>query len=691
MLAFEISAFQVHPTIHLKCVYQLEVIMATIDVDGMTCAVCVSRVESVILGLDGISNVAVNLASGTANFDGTLDVESVIAAVNNSGYKASKPINYFQKWSSEKESSKREIKISSISLAYSLLAMYYIMAVENGHTFFGIFSMLVVICLNWKVLEKGFKSIIYGVNMYTLVLLAFCCALFWSLANLEQPMWEATFIVIAFVGFGDSLESLARISATSSFADLSSLVSVGNIEIGDELSLGAGMVVPVDGTVIKGKTDIEQSVITGENMPVAVTVDDAVWAGSTVLDGSIIIRATTNSGLSRIDDVIRLVDNSQSQKAEIERTVDKIARIFVPVVVLLAISTFFFWRPTIGTETSLKMAITVMIIACPCAMGLATPIALFVGTSVGAKNGILLKGHRALEAASKIEVVVFDKTGTLTTGEFDVNADNEESLKIAASLEIHTSHPVATAIVKSCTDKYEATEVKTIPGWGVEGLINGKLYSVGKGDDGIEVKQEKHLLGKIHLQDTIRQDAFDALRFLDSVILSSGDNEQEVERVASELGIADARSNQSPEDKLELVQSLSNVAMVGDGINDSAALAQSNLGIAVSSATGIADISSDIVLTRDGLMTTVDALDLASKTRSNIRQNLGWAFVYNLVALPVAMGALYHSHDIVLPPWFAAAAMSLSSMCVILNSIRLRWSFERGMARRRHGSRITPR
>ncbi len=665
--------------------------MASIDVDGMTCAVCVSRVESVILELDGISNVAVNLARGSANFSGTVDVETVIAAVNNSGYKASMPTNYFEKWISENETSKREIKISSISLIYSLFAMYYIMTADNEQALFGFFSMCVVLSLNWKVLQKGFKSIKYGVNMYTLVLIAFCCALLWSLTNLEQAMWEATFIVIAFVGFGDSLESLARISATSSFAELSSMVSVGNIEIGDELSLSAGMVVPVDGTVLSGKTDVEQSVITGENMPVSVSTGDPVWAGSTVVEGSIVIRAETNSGSSRIDEVIRLVDKSQSQKAEIERTVDKIARIFVPLVIILAVSTFLIWRPTMGTEASLQMAITVMIIACPCAMGLATPIALFVGTSVGAKNGILMKGHRALEAASKIEVVVFDKTGTLTTGDFEVVADNEECLKIAASLETHTNHPIATAIVKSCSSTFEASEVTTIPGWGVKGIINGKFYSVGKGQDGIEVKQGDFLLGKIQVKDNIRNDASEALRFLDSVILSSGDNETEVSRVAEELNITDARSNQTPEDKLELIQSLSNVAMVGDGINDSAALAASDLGIAVSSATGVADISSDIVLTRDGLMTTIDALDLAGKTRRNIRQNLVWAFGYNMLALPIAMGALYHSHGLVLPPWFAAAAMSLSSMCVILNSIRLRWSFERGMARRRHGSRITDR
>ena len=665
--------------------------MATLDVSGMTCAVCVGRVENAISKINGISSVSVNLARGVANFSGDVETETVIQAINKSGYSASIPINYFDKWDLERKNSFRELIISSISLAYSLLAMYYLMTNSGDHTIIGIVSMTIVLILNRDVLFKGYKSIIHGVNMYTLVLLAFISALSWSLVNLDQAMWEATFIVVAFVGFGDSLESVARNSATSSFAKLSSMVSVGEIEVGDEVSVTAGMVVPVDGTVVSGKTDVEQSVITGEAMPVSVQAGDSVWAGSTIIDGSISIKAVSGSGSSRLDEVIRLVDSAQTQKANIEKTVDKIARVFVPLVIVLAVLTFFYWRPTIGLESSLKMAITVMIIACPCAMGLATPIALFVGTSVGAKNGILLKGHRALEAASKIETVVFDKTGTLTTGKFQVNSDNDECLKIAASLEAHTNHPIATAIVKSCNEFYEATDVITIPGWGVKGNINGIPYSVGKGEETIEVKQGEELIGHIYIVDSIRSDAFSAINKLGNVILSSGDNEVEVSRVSSELGIEDARSNQSPEDKLSLIQSLSNVAMVGDGINDAAALAEADLGIAVASATGIADISSDIVLTREGLMTSVDALDLASRTRTNIRQNLVWAFCYNIVAIPIAMGALYNSRGILLPPWFAAAAMSLSSMCVILNSIRLRWSFERGMARRRHGSRITPR
>ena len=454
--------------------------MATLDVSGMTCAVCVGRVENAISKINGISSVSVNLARGVANFSGDVETETVIQAINKSGYSASVPINYFDKWELERKNSFRELIISSISLAYSLLAMYYLMTSNGDHTIIGIVSMTIVLFLNRDVIFKGYKSIIHGVNMYTLVLLAFISALCWSLVNLDQAMWEATFIVVAFVGFGDSLESVARNSATSSFAKLSSMVSVGEIEVGDEVSVTAGMVVPVDGTVVSGKTDVEQSVITGEAMPVSVQAGDSVWAGSTIIDGSISIKATSGSGSSRLDEVIRLVDSAQTQKANIEKTVDKIAKIFVPIVIVLAVLTFFYWRPTIGFESSLKMAITVMIIACPCAMGLATPIALFVGTSVGAKNGILLKGHRALEAASKIETVVFDKTGTLTTGKFQVNSDNDECLKIAASLEAHTNHPIATAIVKSCNEFYEATDVITIPGWGVKGNINGIPYSVGK-------------------------------------------------------------------------------------------------------------------------------------------------------------------------------------------------------------------
>ena len=663
--------------------------MATIDVSGMTCAVCVSRVENIISDIDGITNVAVNLAKGTANFSGEVDVETVIKAVNESSYKASRPINYFQKWNAEKQKYILKLKLASVSLIYSLFAMYYLMTTEGNNAVFGISSMVLVLSFNHDVLQKGYRSIQYGVNMYTLVLLSFICALTWSLLYPEQAMWEATFIVIAFVGFGDSLESLAKNSATSTFAQLSSMISVGDTDIGDEVALTAGMVVPVDGVIIRGNTDIEQSVITGEIMPLSVGKGDNVWAGSSVIDGSILIKAISSSGSSRIDEVIRLVESSQLNKAKIERTVDKIAKVFVPIVMILSTATFIFWQPSLGTKSSLSMAITVMIIACPCAMGLATPIALFVGTSVGAKNGILLKGHRALEAASEIDVIVFDKTGTITTGDFDVTADSEECLKIAASLEAHTSHPIASAIVKSSPDFYEASEVKTIPGWGVKGYIDGEIYSVGKGEENIEVRRGENLVGFIFVTDSVRNDAFQAINHFENVILSSGDNDNEVARVAAQLGIKDARSNQSPEDKLLLIQSLSNVAMVGDGINDSAALAAADLGIAVSSASGIADLSSDIILTKEGLMGAVDALDLANRTRMNISQNLLWAFLYNIIAIPVAMGALYHSHDIVLPPWFAAAAMALSSICVILNSIRLRWSFERSLVRRRHGSPVT--
>ena len=665
--------------------------MATLDVDGMTCAVCVGRVEKAIYSVEGVKSVSVNLATGIANFNGEANIDDVISAIDNSGYVGSKQINFFEKWNSEKNDSIKELKLALFSLLYSLLAMYLIMTTEGNHTFFGIFSMSVVLMMNRNVVIKGFRSLLNGVNMYTLVLLAFLSALIWSLLYIEEAMWEATFIVVAFVGFGDALESFAKVSATSSFAELSSLISKGEIDIGDELTVNAGMVVPVDGIVLSGKTDIEQSAITGESMPVSITSENSVWAGSIVLDGSIVIRATSSSGASRIDEVIRLVETSQNQKANIQKTVDRIAKFFVPVVVTLAVITFLYWSPERGTQPALMMAITVMIIACPCAMGLATPIALFVGTSVGAKHGILLKGHSALEAASIIETVVLDKTGTLTTGEFEVVADNEECLKIAASLENHTSHPIATAIVKSCPEFYEATNVTTIPGWGVKGMIDGKPYSVGKGEGCISVMQEDTLVGNIQITDKIRDDALRATKLLPNVILSSGDNEVEVSRVANELGIDDARSDQSPEEKLALIRGLSNVAMVGDGINDSAALAAADLGIAVSSSTGIADISSDIVLTREGVMATVDALNLATKTRINIRQNLVWAFGYNILAIPVAMGILYRSNNFLLPPWAAAAAMSLSSMCVILNSIRLRWSFERGLIRVKHGSGITTR
>lgn len=663
--------------------------MPRIDVDGMSCAVCVGHVEKAIRGVHGIDAVSVNLAAGNASYSGDADVEDVMMAVNESGYVASKPSNYFQKWSSEKSKANKSLRISSATLILALLSMYYLMFISEQNSVVGISTMIVVISLNNAVVIKGMRSLRYGLNMYTLVLLAYIAALTWSLYNPDYAMWEATFIVIAFVGLGDSLEQVAKSSATSSFAQLSSLIGIGDIKVGEEVPVNAGQVIPVDGVVISGSTDVEQSAVTGEIMPVRASVGDSVWAGSSVLDGSIVIKATCDSGSTRIDEVIRIVEKAQSEKAQIEKTVDKIARFFVPVVIFLAIVTYLMWRDYFGDEKSLMISISVLVIACPCAMGLATPIALFSGTSVGAKNGILLKGHRALEAASKVDNIVIDKTGTLTTGEFKISCDNSEVLKIAASLEAHTSHPIATAILKECEDYYDAVEVETIPGFGVKGIVNGSMYSVGKGTSGIEVRAGDRLLGIISAHDSIRDDAKQALELLPEVILSSGDNQKEVERVAKNLDIKDYYFDQMPKDKLALVNSLPNVVMVGDGINDAAALSGADLGISVSSSTGLAELSSDIILTKDGLMPCVDALDLADKTRKTIRQNLFWAFAYNLLAIPIAMGIFYPINGFLIPAWAAAAAMSLSSICVIVNSIRLRWSFERDTARRRHGRRTT--
>jgi len=660
-------------------------IMGRIDVEGMSCAVCVGHVEKAIMSIDGIESVVVNLALGKAEFKGDIPNETIIKAVDEAGYSGSQPIDFTKRWGQEKQAARKNLKMSVIGLSLGLIAMLYIMLIDENQNLVGPLGLIIVLKFGgWTVVQKGVKSLRSGVNMYTLVLLAMMASILWSIANPATSMWEAAFIVPAFVAFGDALESTARSAATSTFADLASQRIEGNYSKGEVVDVPAGSTIPVDGIITKGTSDIEQSAITGESLPIGMTIGDQVWAGSTCIDGSITIRATNDSGSSRLDDVIRMVEKSQSEKADIERTVDKIAAVFVPVVIILALISGFLWRGQ-GLESSIQIGVTVLVIACPCAMGLATPISLFVGTTTGAKNGILLRGHRALEAASIIETVVMDKTGTLTEGNPEVFCDDENALKYAAALEIHTSHPIAKAIVRAAINYPEATEVNTIAGWGIKGKIDGKEYSVGKGKNSIEIKQGDNIIGNISINDKIRSDAKTALSYLPTIILASGDNITEVERVSKELGIADARANQSPEDKLDLIQSLKNVAMVGDGINDAAALAAADLGIAVAGASGLADISADIVLTRDGVMATVDALDLAKRTRANIRQNLFWAFAYNTVAIPLAMGAAQPFTGWFLPPMAAAAAMSMSSFTVVMNALRLRWSFERSAGRRLHG------
>ena len=659
--------------------------MGRIDVGGMTCAACVSHVENAIMKIPGIDSVAVNLALGKVDFRGEVAIEEVMAAVNSSGYQASIPIDFSKKWSREKQSSDRDFLTSILGLLIALSFMSYFMLNDTSSTELGILALVLVLALGgWRVVEKGINSLRYGLNMYSLVLCAMSAAILWTIYSPENQMWEAAFIVPAFVAFGDALESRARVSATSSFANLAGQRIEGQHKTGDEIQVKAGSIVPVDGQIIKGVTDVEQAAITGESLPVKMSAGDRIWAGSTCIDGSITIRAENDSGSSRLDDVIRMVEKAQSEKATIERTVDRIASIFVPIVLTLAVITFFYWKNE-GEYIAIRNAVTVLVIACPCAMGLATPISLFVGTTTGARHGILLKGHRALESASTIEVVVMDKTGTITEGKPIVSCDSEEALQIAAALESHTTHPIADAIVNSCANYPEATEVVTIPGWGVRGRIDGIEHSVGKGKNGVEVHREEILIGTITLEDEVRSDAAASIALLPKVIIASGDSQLEVDRVAAILEIGDARGNLSPEEKISLIDSIPNVAMVGDGINDAAALAKADLGIAVAGASGLADISADIVLMKSGVMPTVDALELAQRTRANIRQNLFWAFAYNTVAIPLAMGVAYPWTGWYLPPMAAAAAMSLSSVTVVMNALRLRWSFERSVGRRAHG------
>ena len=644
-----------------------------IDVDGMTCAVCVSHVEKAILSVPEVESAAVNLALSSAEFNGKASIDDVVNAINKSGYVASVPVEFTEKLENMKKEANLSIYKSTPGLIIALIVMFYVMS--GGEEKFHLVAFLCVISLDgWKVIVKGIHSLRYGVNMYTLIFLAFISGLSWSLYEPNDAMWEATYIVIAFVAFGDSIELNARLRATNSFADLASQRIVGEHNAGDQILIAAGSIVPVDGKVIKGKSQVDQAAITGESLPVLQQVGDIVWAGSICLDSSLTIEAITNSGSSRIDEVVRLVEKAQSEKAEIERLVDRIASIFVPLVVLLAIISAVIWY---SEGLSAKVAVSVLVIACPCAMGLATPISLFVATSTGAKHGILLKGHKAIESGANVENIVIDKTGTITEGRLQIEYDSEEALRIAAALEAHTSHPIAVAILRECSDYPDATEVETIPGWGLTGKIEGIIHSVGKGDNGIEVKRGDDLIGIIRIHDQIRDDAKDAIKLLPNVILSSGDSEEEVKRVAEELNIQDARHSQTPTEKLDLVESLENVAMVGDGINDAAALASADLGIAVAMSTGLADISSDIILTKDGLMTCVNALNLAKRTRVNIRQNLFWAFSYNVIAIPIAMGALYPINGFLLPAWAAAAAMAMSSLTVVLNSLRLKWSFEK--------------
>ena len=727
------------------------------DVTGMTCAACSARVEKVTAAVPGVQKAEVNLLAGSMTVE--IADESVCAAievaVKNAGYGASRSGMMKKK---PEEDPLKPMKIRIIGSAIFLVVlMYFTMGHMVGlpvpHWYhdnpltaalWQLVLTVPVLCLNRSYFSRGLKSLWHrSANMDSLIAVGSGAALIYGVAVLflmSQAMgrgdlqavkeyggdlyFESSAMILTLVTLGKFLETRAKGKTGDAIRRLMDLrpqqatvlrngvqieLPIDQVRVGDTVVVRSGCSIPVDGTVIKGRAAVDQSAITGESLPVEMAEGDAVTAATTVTEGYLEFEAQRIGEDTTLAQIIRMVEEAGGSKAPIARLADKIAGIFVPAVMSIAAVVFLIWMLAGQTlEFSLTSAISVLVISCPCALGLATPVAIMVGTGKSAEMGILFKSAAALEQLHQIDTVVLDKTGTLTTGKpavTDVLAqgDRERLLQVAAALEARSEHPFAKAIMDFVGQQAfpEATEFETLPGMGVAGTVNGVRCCGGNrrlmAHFGIEVPEDQRLaaqgktplyfaegntyLGAIAAADVLKADSAAAVAAMKKlrlqVVMLTGDNSRTAETIASTAGIDQVIADVLPGDKANVVKSLQSqgkkVLMVGDGINDAPALATADLGMAIGAGTDIAIDSAQIVLMNGSVSGVTTAVELSRATVRNIKQNLFWAFFYNALCIPIAAGALYPALGWQLSPMLGAAAMSLSSVFVVSNALRLRF------------------
>ena len=732
------------------------------QVSGMSCAACSSAVERVTGQVDGVSKAEVNLLSGKMTVTAESDsvIPAVIAAVSGAGYRAQLQggKKKVQTPLAEDKNTKTRILVSALFLA---VLMYFTM----GHmvhlpvpswyhgtedTLVAIFLQflltLPVVYLNRSYFKKGIVALLHrSPNMDTLIAVGSGSALVYSIfvffrllkafGEFDLPTiyqykdhlyFESAAMILTLITLGKYLESKAKGRAGDAVHKLMDLrpesavvirdgaeltVPVDEIQVGDVVVIRSGDRIQVDGTVLSGHAAVDQSSITGESVPVEKGVSDSVLSGTICTEGYFRFRADRVGENTTLSQVIRLVEEAGGSKAPIARLADKVAGIFVPVVMTVAVTVAVIWL-LLGKsfEFALTTGIAVLVISCPCALGLATPVAIMVGTGRGASMGVLFKNAQALENLHKIDTVVLDKTGTVTQGKPAVThmlpngMSSDQLLIIAAALEAKSEHPFAKAVMIAAEGRNypRSDEFEVMPGQGVTAVIDGCRYYGGKRklmeSLGVQVPDYSHYtkqggtslyfatadgtyLGSIIAADVIRPEAAEAIAQLKrlnlDVVMLTGDNSLTASAIASQAGIETVISDVLPADKAGAVANLQSrgrkVLMVGDGINDAPALAAADMGMAVGGGTDIAMESADVVLIHNSLMGICNAISLSSKTIRNIKQNLFWAFFYNVLGIPIAAGALYPAFGIQLSPMIGAAAMSFSSVFVVTNALRLRF------------------
>ncbi len=764
----KISASQFPATIE-KLGFEVPALRKLFPVEGMTCASCVARIEKKIASLEGVREVEANLATEQVSVDYTpalLDFEALRLALEQVGYRllpsVEEPENVLFAKDEEHHRELAQLKWKLILSGIISLPTVFL-SIKGSPLFDAAATNIILFILatpvqffcGWQFYRGTLNGFRHGyVNMNTLIAAGTSAAYFYSVCATFFPGWlgfpstevyyDTAVVIIALVLLGRWMEARAKHSASSAIKKLMGLqpktarvekdgeefeINVEDLEVGDFVLVRPGEKIPVDGILIKGQSSTDESMLTGESVPVEKKVGDEVIGASLNKNGSFKMRVTRMGKDTLLAQIIQLVEQAQGSKAPVQRLADKIAGIFVPVVIGLALLAFVFWwgfgnsfapLPTTPFLFALMVFISVMIIACPCALGLATPTAIMVGTGKGAEMGILIKGGEALEQAEKLDTVVFDKTGTLTSGTPEVAdvllspntvLDIDRLLVLAGSLEKNSEHPLAQAVVsevKKRNLKFEKIETlsdfKALPGFGVRGKVAGKNIFLGNmklmDEEKIDFSAVKSDLEKLTAQgktpmilsvdgniegiittvDTLKSHAKETVHRLKmmglKVMMVTGDNWKTAQAVARKLEIDDVIAEVLPSEKRDEIRKQiaqgHKVAMVGDGINDAPALAESTVGIALGSGTDVAMEASDITLVTSDLRAVPQAIELSKRTLAKIRQNLFWAFFYNVMAIPVAAGLLYPSYGILLKPVFAALAMSLSSVSVVGNSLLLK-------------------
>ena len=746
-------------------------------VTGMSCAACQARVEKAVSKVEGVDSCSVSLLTNSMGVEGSAAPEDIIRAVTEAGYgaslKSADPVQNERSSFAADEAALEDRETPVLkkrliaSIGFLLVLMYFSMGhmmwgwplpsfFEGNHVAMGLIQMIlaaIVMVINQKFFINGFKGLIHGApNMDTLVAMGSAASFCWStyvlfamtgaqlsgdseavMAYMHDFYFESAAMILTLITVGKMLEARSKGKTTDALKSLMKLapqtavverggieteIPVSQVRVGDVFLVSPGENIPVDGVILEGNSAVNEAALTGESIPVDKKAGDNVSAATTNQSGFIRCRAVRVGEDTTLAQIIRMVSDAAATKAPIAKIADRVSGVFVPVVIGIALITLVIWLAA-GKDTgfALARAISVLVISCPCALGLATPVAIMVGSGVGARNGILFKTAAALEETGRIEIVALDKTGTITGGDPKVTdvftcrgVPQDELLTVAAAVESRSTHPLAKAVSEYVGGTtLRISDYTEVPGGGVKAftwdgsravsiaggnaafmtangvssedvdrLLRETAEFANAGKTSVLFEKGGRLLGLIALADSVREDSVDAIRQFREMgirtVMLTGDRKKTADAIASEVGVDEVIAEVLPDGKEEVIRGLmeqGRTAMIGDGINDAPALTRANVGIAIGAGTDVALDAADVVLVNSSLSDAVKAVRLGRKTLKNIHENLFWAFFYNAICIPVAAGAFIKLFGWALNPMLGAAAMSLSSFCVVTNALRL--------------------